>query len=388
MVNPFIADDSGRLPLYIAGRASQIDDIRRIAEVHEDPRRKNILITGLRGVGKSVLLTYLNTELRKNDWYSLVLTIYEGKGRRTRDLMVYIIEELALLLDKENIDNGNNLEKIKDIYKSTNGSIETRTQVIIEYSIQQILKAGKKGLMIGFDEAQFIIDNKSIEEYPRSTLLSILTKVQGSDLPFFYSFCGLPNLLESLQESKPNVERAFGYYEPLEYLNDTDSRDLITGTLQRSHSGVNFSDDLVNRIISISAGYPYFIQYYCRELIDRGQPAQVNFGINDFEKIETKVTESLDKKYYDSRFELLSDSDKKYFQVSLSIHKPFLPKDLLEAYNKKYPEDEKTQVAIRQAIFRLTQKGILLKKKNGYDYTIPLIEQYLERKNTKKEIDF
>jgi len=390
MSNPFIADDSGRVPNHIAGRQSELSNISRIATVEEDCRKKNYLVTGLRGVGKSVLLNKLKIELEQNDWACSVMTVFEGRGRRTKDLIGLMIENIANTLNKITSEpNKNYILDFRKIYTETPGSLEARTQAVILYALRELRGYGKKGLMIGFDEAQFIVDNKSIDEFPRSILLSILQSVQSSGENFFYAFSGLPNLLTSLQESKPNIERAFGYYEKLNNLSDTDSQDLIKGTLDEG-TEYSFADELINHIVKICSGYPYFLQYYCSKLIDEYiATAKQNFSLEDFTSIEEKLTEHLDHIFFDSRFEVLSDSDQSYFEVTLKLEKPFYPKDLLAKYNEIYPSDQKSQVAIRQAIFRLVQKGLLLKKaNNGYEYTIPMIDEYVKRKEMRRSIDF
>ncbi|GEM_PF-5866307 len=386
-INPFIADDSGRIPPYIAGRSTELDNIKRISTVDEDFRKKNYIVTGLRGVGKSVLLNKLKTDLENNQWISLVVIVFENKGRRTKDLLTFILENLQIVMQEKVSREQNYNEIFYQIIRETIGSIETKATKVIEFCIKEIQNKGFKGLMIGFDEAQFIVDNKAIEEYPRSTLLSLVQNIQAHGLPFFFAFAGLPTLLPSLQESKPNIERAFGFYEKLDHLNLQEAEELIAKTLESSTSNLTFSNDLISKIAELSSGYPYFIQYISSRLIDEYihiQSKKTEFTLLDLEACQSKIIKELDTKFYDSRFETLSESDRKYFEITLELEKPFLPKDLLQKYNEKNPEDAKSQVAIRQAIFRLVQKGLLLKKASGYDYTIPLIDQYINRKSSEK----
>src|SRR5207302_10289169 len=124
-----------------------------------------------------------------------------------------------------------------------------------------------KGIVFAYDEAQNLADHAESSEYPLSLMLDVFQSIQKKGIPFMLVLVGLPTLFPKLVEARTFAERMF-HVVFLKRLNDQDSRDAIVKPIQDAKCPVKLSDESVQLIVEVSGGYPYFIQFICREVYD------------------------------------------------------------------------------------------------------------------------
>ena len=124
---------------------------------------------------------------------------------------------------------------------------------------------GTKGIVFAYDEAQVVRDREDKEQYPLAVLLETFQSIQRKGVRFFLLLTGLPTLFPKLVESRTYAERMFAVSE-IGRLSPPASREAIEVPLKGSRS--KFTDNGVTQIIEVSDGYPYFIQFICRETFD------------------------------------------------------------------------------------------------------------------------
>ncbi len=110
-------------------------------------------------------------------------------------------------------------------------------------------------------------DHASKSEYPLSLLLDVFQSIQKKRIPFMLVLAGLPTLFPKLVEARTFAERMFRVVF-LDRLNDEDSREAIIKPIDDRRHLMRFQDSMVKRITEESGGYPYFIQFICKEFFD------------------------------------------------------------------------------------------------------------------------
>src|SRR5262249_31178715 len=122
-------------------------------------------------------------------------------------------------------------------------------------------------IIFAYDEAQNLSDHAENNEYPLSLMLDVFQSIQKKGIPFMLVFVGLPTLFPKLVEARTFAERMF-HVVFLKRLSDKDSRDAILERIRDAKCPVKLNQQSVAVIVDVSGGYPYFIQFICREVYD------------------------------------------------------------------------------------------------------------------------
>ncbi len=117
-----------------------------------------------------------------------------------------------------------------------------------------------------YDEAQNLSDSSDKDEYPLSVLLDVFQSIQKKGIPFMLVLAGLPTLFPKLVDARTFAERMFRVVT-LRRLSPDESRDAILKPIAAANAPV-FDEASVETISVESGGYPYFIQFICREVFD------------------------------------------------------------------------------------------------------------------------
>ena len=122
------------------------------------------------------------------------------------------------------------------------------------------------GIIFAYDERN-LADHKAKDQYPLSLLLDVFQSIQRKGIPFMLVLTGLPTLFPKLVEARTYAERMF-HLLSLSKLDKESSRKAITEPIAKKQCPINFSPESVDTIVQQSDGYPFFIQYICREVYD------------------------------------------------------------------------------------------------------------------------
>ena len=98
-------------------------------------------------------------------------------------------------------------------------------------------------------------------------MLEVFQSIQKKGIPFMLVLVGLPTLFPKLVEARTFAERMF-HVLFLKRLSDEDSQDAVLKPIQDAKCPVKLNAESVQVIILASGGYPYFIQFICREVYD------------------------------------------------------------------------------------------------------------------------
>lgn len=377
-------------PLYLAGREPQLRKFSKIlAAAPEIPA--NLRLTGLRGVGKSVLLKEMES-LARNDEWSVVRVQLEPR-HNTEDAMVSLIAALTeaaarrastikavkgAISDAWLAGRGLLNVTVEDVTFSLAGAAQTEAQLAeaLFDGVDTAVRAGLNGYALMLDEAQVIRDATDRDgEHPLSMLVAAVNALQERGLPICLVLCGLPTLGANLQKARTYSERMFRADEIGALVgNPGPARDAFIKPLEGT--GVDVADELVTRIIDEVEGYPYFIQLWGAELWDAAQEA----GLDSFEPrlldaLEPEIYRRLDAEFYAGRVDALTPAEQDLLLLTAQCPYPPLKTADLRAISTK------TDGNINVLMGRLADLGVLYRKQKGqYEYTAPKFAEYLDRR--------
>src|SRR5439155_24579416 len=170
--------------------------------------------------------------------------------------------------------------------------------------------------IFAYDEAQNLSDHAASKEYPLSLMLDVFQSIQKKGIPFLLVLVGLPTLFPKLVEARTFTERMF-HVVFLQRLNDQDSRDAIVKPIQDARCPVKLGEKSVRLIVQVSGGYPYFIQFICREAYDaflqkRAAGEKAAVPIPD-------ITRKLDNNFFAGRWARATDRQRELLTVVANL---------------------------------------------------------------------
>lgn len=377
-------------PLFLAGRQPQLDRFPKLLRAAPEIPA-NLRITGLRGVGKSVLLKELQKLAQDEGWATarhqleprhntddalsalITHTIDEAKRKMSRMRRVK-----AALSDAATAGRRMLSVTVEDVTFSLGG--ETRVEVELVTSlftaVEEALAAGHVGFALLLDEAQVIRDDTSRDgDHPVSMLIAAVDALQEAGLPLALVMCGLPTLRANLQRARTYSERMFRgeHIGELEG-NPGPARDAFVEPLKGT--GVTADEALVARVLSEVEGYPFFIQLWGAELweaaIDAGSTVLTTELLD---AIEPDIYKRLDEEFYAGRVETLTPSEQDLLLATATCPYPPLTTADIRA------RSDKSGGNINVLMGRLTDQGVLYRIQKGqYQYTAPKFHEYLARR--------
>ncbi len=388
--NPF-NPGAGRDPPYLAGREEEIDRFSLVLRDLGTGRAENVLIHGPRGTGKTVLLHKLVQLCMDEDFLPVARFQYNEKHSKPKTFFTTLQHDV----DKV-IETFSKMEKAKkkiqtfaDYIKPTNVGIlgavsyepsyalNTNTSLedqIVEYLMQKwnlIQKKGYKGVVFLLDEFHMVRDTKQNDWHVLADFIGAINDVQSRGCMYSFILCGLPILPINIKIARSYSERMFTSFN-ITNLNHDSSRMAITEPLKKTDW--RFSDELVDSIIRDTGGYPYFIQFFCREIINRMDKSDV--GLGDYERIKDMIKDNLSRDFFDRRIETLSDGQIKALQVMASMPEKKV------TFTSIQKSSDITKGPLSNHLRRLEEKGLIYRAKRGiYQFPIPLFQEYLLRKN-------
>ena len=282
LANPF-RPGAGHQPPYLAGRQAEKKEFMRLLE--QETILENMVLTGLRGVGKTVLLETLKPMAAEQGWIWIGADLTESASLTEESIAIRLCTDLSLVTStavvsrkrflpmgftgkEKTVEWTLNYEQLIGIYSETPGLALDKLKTVIEMAWAALSKeSGVRGIIFAYDEAQNLADHSGKEEYPLSLLLDAFQSVQRKGLPLMLALAGLPTLFPKLVDARTFCERMFRVVF-LESLSTADSREAIQKPLESMPDIPPLEEDSIETIISMSGGYPYFLQFICREVYD------------------------------------------------------------------------------------------------------------------------
>ncbi len=385
--NPF-RPGVGIKPRFLAGREGPMR--RFSAMLRAAPEQPaNMRLTGLRGVGKTVLLGEFERLAREAGWAvgSAELSPSHNREQRVLDELRGIGQKVVAEVSKvERIKQAvgkaaqavGTLDvtygELKVSFDPTGLPGTTDLIKILFDAVSTVVEKGRRGLVLLFDEAQVIRDERDPKgDHPLSLLISALVALQRKEIPLGLAMCGLPTLTGNLLRARSYTERMFRG-EDIGRLETSEAAKAFTEPLK--DTPMRADERLVDAVVTEVEGYPYFIQLWGAELWDAAIGAEVTSLNSKLLKAATQdIYRRLDVDFYEPRVSTLTPAEQDVLIASASCkYPPLHTVDLNDKMNKS-PGN------INVLLGRLVEAGVLYRIRKGqYEYTAPKFREYLLRR--------
>lgn len=396
--NPF-RPGAGQPPPYLAGREEEKNIFRELLQ--QKPILKNLILTGLRGVGKTVLLESFKPLALESGWFWAGTDLSESAGVSEQTLSTRILTDISTLVSSftvaeeefRGIGFGAEAHKneikltfpiLLSIYQNTPGLEADKLKRTLEF-VWDIVKSKVKGIVLAYDEAQVLKDKAADKQFPLSLLLEIIQYLQKKQIPYLLVLTGLPTLFPNLVEARTYAERMFQIML-LDKLKENETREAILKPIEEEGCPVSFTDYGINEIISYSSGYPYFVQFICKETFD-SILQQINVGIEEPSVVIHEIVRKLDTDFYSGRWSKVSDRQQELLQVIANLpnsNEEFSVKEVSDLSHKLLEKPFKP-AHINTLLTKLIEYGLVYKNKRGrYSFAVPLLADYIRRQDAKR----
>ena len=328
--NPF-SPGAGSPPPELAGRDGILEQARiLLGRIRAKRPEKSLLLTGLRGVGKTVLLNEIERMAQDTGYRTILVEAHEGKS-----LAVLLAPHLRRLLF--NIDRiagaGNKVRRSFAVLKSFVGAIKITVGEIdigldiepeagsadsgdLEVDLPSLFMAvGEAAQERGVAIAILIDEIQYFSTSELSALIMAMHKMQQRQLPLVLIGAGLPILPGLAGESKSYAERLFSFPE-VGPLPEPDASKALQDPVMMA--GESFEPAALQEIFRLTRGYPYFLQEW-------GYPACESalllspISLQVVQEASDLVSRRLDENFFRVRFDRLTPREKKFLRVMAEL---------------------------------------------------------------------
>jgi hypothetical protein len=391
--NPF-RPGAGHMPPYLAGRKAEEAEFRRL--LAQDTILQNLILTGLRGVGKTVLTETFKPIAIQERWLWVGTDLSEATSVSESNLAIRIITDLSVVTSALTLTAGEEqaagftgqsapilkpvtFAYLSKIFDETPGLTVDKLKAVLEFVWSTVKQTGPRGIIFAYDEAQTIADNAQKNQYPLSVLLDVFQSIQRKGIPFMLALVGLPTLFPKLVEARAYAERMFRVIE-LSRLDEGERREAIEKPVESAKCPVKFSPESVEIIAHLSGGYPYFIQFICREVYDiwiQRMTAGEKTSIPAEE-----IMRKLDSDFFAGRWGRATDRQRELMYVISALPTcdgEFSVQEIVEASGSLLDTGFGNS-HVNQMLGALVNAGLVYKNRRGrYSFAVPLMAGFIRR---------
>ena len=382
--NPF-SPGAGSPPPELVGRDPILEQARiLLGRVKQKRSEKSMLLTGLRGVGKTVLINEIDRMARNAGYHTIAVEAYENKplgpliAQHLRSLL-YELDRLAGTGDK--VKRGlrvlrSFLGMLKVTYKdvtigldvdaeegsSDSGDLEIDLPNLF-VAVAEAAEERQGAVAILIDEIQYF-NQKEL-----GALIMAMHKVQQRQLPLVLLGAGLPILPGLAGDSKSYAERLFSFPE-VGALSDGDAAKALRDPAKAA--GVAFEEAALMEICRLTKGYPYFLQEWGYQAWNVAPDSPITLQI--VEDATLKVIPRLDQNFFRVRFDRLTPSEKKFLRAMAGLGSgDKRTGDIAEALQVKIDR-------LGPVRAKLIKKGMIYSPAHGdLAFTVPLFDEFMLR---------
>lgn len=389
------------MPPHLAGREREYAEFDRLLEQEEI--LENMVLTGLRGVGKTVLMDTFKPRAMKRGWLWATADLSESASISEHALAQRLLADLALITSSLTVEDPHSRPPtgfgapgesprmplshgvLASVYESTPGLTSDKIQATLEFAWDHLRQQGQRRVIFAYDEAQNLSDHAEKEQFPLSVLLDVFQSIQKKGIPFMLVLAGLPTLFPRLVDARTYSERMFRVVT-LAKLTEDESREAILKPIEVASCPIRFTPSSVETICHESGGYPYFIQFICREVFDVfiQQHADDEPPAVPVDAIQRK----LDADFFAGRWARITDRQRELLWVVTNLERPdeeFTILELTEAAERLLPKAFSPSHA-NQMLASLAERGMIYKNRLGkYSFAVPLLGRFILRTHEQSQ---
>ena len=384
ILNPY-APGAGTQPPELAGR-DDLRDVARTALIRTKIGRssKSILMVGLRGVGKTVLLERIREEAESNGIYTLQIEAPENRSfpsvmvpqlrltllkisnrEAAKELAQRALRGLAgfvktLKLEYQGI--GLTLESAPEPGLADSGDLETDLQDLLEV-VGAAAKADQSCVALFVDELQYV------KEDELAALITALHRTSQRGLPVTMVGAGLPQVRGRMGKAKSYAERLFEFPE-IGPLSPEDAKLAIAKPAR--DEGVEIEPIALDAIVAQTQCYPYFLQEWGKHVWDVAESSPIT--VSNVDVASRQAVAGLDASFFLVRFDRLTPTEKRYLRAMAQLGQgPHRSGDIAGVLDRAV-----TSLAPTRS--KLINKGMIWSPNHGDTaFTVPMFDEFMVR---------
>ena len=355
-----------------------------LGRTREKRPEKSLLLTGLRGVGKTVLLNEIERLAKELQYKTIFIEAHEDKP-----LGALIAPPLRTLLFELNrmAGAGDKARRGLAVLRSfLSGLKVSYGEVTVGLDIDPEPGAADSGdlevdlpnLFVAVAEAAqerktavaiFVDEVQYFNQRELGALIMAMHKIQQKQLPLVLLAAGLPILPGLAGESKSYAERLFSFPD-VGALSEADATQALREPARAS--GVTFEPDALKTVFEYTKGYPYFIQEWGYQAWNLASSSPITREL--VQSATQQVVERLDKNFFRVRFDRLTPSEKNFLRTMADLGVgPSRTGDIAEALGVKI-------ASIGPLRAKLIKKGMVYSPAHGeIGFTVPLFDEFMVR---------
>lgn len=380
--NPY-TPGAGSMPDALVGRDAILEDVRVLLERTLRGRAsKSMVLVGLRGVGKTVLLNKIETMAKERHFETLTFESTEEKS-----LVAALVPELRRVLLALNrmegvsekvrrgmialrnfigtvkvtcSDFGLELEPMPGVADSGNMEMDLTELFLLTAAAAE--EKGR-GIAILIDEIQLL----KAEEL--GALIMAMHKVQQRKAPLVLVGAGLPTIPGLAGEAKSYAERLFAYPR-VGKLKREDARAALREPA--AQEGVLFDEDALDYVFGQTQGYPYFLQEWGAHVWEKASNDVIT--LHDVTEAADDVQQTLDESFFRVRYDRLTESEKRFLRAMAELGDEGCRSGAVASLLRVKP------TAITTVRSSLISKGMIYSPSHGViDFSVPMFGDFLKR---------
>lgn len=388
--NPF-RPGAGHMPPHLAGRTNDKAEFKRLLD--QDVVLENLILTGLRGVGKTVLLETFKPMAISEGWLWVGTDLSETVSVSEDNLAIRLLTDLSVVtsgisqsvqdkkvgftIGEESKINWNYAKLVK-IYNETPGLVADKLKTVLEIVWSLVNQLGKKGIIFAYDEAQNLADNAEKDQYPLSTLLDVFQSLQRKEFRMMLALTGLPTLLPKLVEARTYSERMFRVVF-LDRLEDSETKQAIKVPIEKNNCPVRFDENSISTICEVSGGYPYFIQFICKEVYDRWVQQHAEAGQVTSIPVD-EIVRKLDADFFSGRWARVTDRQRDVLKIVARMPNPEFTVQEIVTGSHHSSNRPFTNSRVSAILNSLMEAGLVYRNRHGkYRFAVPMFGQFILR---------
>ncbi|MFZ1410172.1 MAG: ATP-binding protein [Micropruina sp.] len=384
-MNPY-TPNAGARPQVVVGRDDQLQSfdllLRRLKLGRSE---QSMIITGLRGVGKTVLLGQFRSKALAAGWVVLELEVSKHDDQRFRldvasrlrttllelspkakwnerfQHALSVLRSFTLSVDQAGTLSVGMSAAPADGYADHGDLTLDLTDLLV--AVGEAARSVNRGVVLLFDEIQFL------QQPQLEALIAALHKLVQRELPVTLVGAGLPQIAELAGDAKSYAERLFKF-PAIGRLNDQDARRALLEPAEQE--GADFADEALDRAVELTAGYPYFIQELGHALWGVAEGTTITAA--DLERTIPIYESKLDASFFRVRLDRATEMQRAYLRAMAGLGPlPQKAADVAAVLGR-----QSTQLGPTRA--ELINMGLLYTPEHGFAaFTVPHFDQFMLR---------
>lgn len=376
-LNPY-TPGAGAPPPELAGRDALLAEAElAVARTRAGRHAKGLLMLGLRGVGKTVLLNEIEQRAERDGAQTVSFEAPDGRA-----LAQLLVPPMRRALRRLKLT-----ERVKDAFRAVHSFASHARLTIegIEYGLAPpgvadsgdldldltdlFLAVGEAARDQGTAVVLLVDEVQYLSESDLGALIVAIHKVTQRQLPLVLFGAGLPQLAGLAGNAKSYAERLFDY-PPVGSLDDLAARRALREPAR--NAGADYEDDALDALVGATQGYPYFLQEWGKHTWNAAPRSPITRA--DVDAATPTALAALDDSFFRVRLDRLTPREKDYVRAMAGLGPgPHRSGEIADALGIRV----QTAGPLRD---RLIRKGMIYSPAHGDTaFTVPMFDAFLRR---------